>query len=43
MARRGLSTLSTRRIFTTEMVLDLRRNTELRQGDSQMEKKGTPI
>lgn len=34
MARRGLSTLSTRRIFTTEMVLDLRRKAELRWGNS---------
>lgn len=34
MARRGLNTLSTRRIFTTEMALDLRRKAELRWGDS---------
>ena len=34
MARRGLSTLSTRRIFTTEMALDLSRKAELRRGDS---------
>ena len=34
MARRGLSTLSTRRIFTTEMALDLRRKAELSWDDS---------